>query len=123
MDARYVFAVRFRVEPATDGVSLDPEEFETRLSRTADPPGEEGWQFFRDNLWRGEVGDERHFRELASEALGVEVTSVEYRALRTDEEYYEALKEEIRANLPDFKDDSVASVVSKYLGSSVEVEY
>ncbi|WP_433625113.1 LWR-salt protein [Halomicrococcus sp. NG-SE-24] len=123
MDARYVFAVRFRVEPAAGGVSLDPEEFETRLSRTADPPGEEGWLFFRDNLWRGEIGDERHFRELTSEALGVTVTSVEYRALRTDEEYYEALKDEIRANLPEFKDDSVAAVVSKYLGSSVEVEH
>ncbi|WP_440007764.1 LWR-salt protein [Halomicrococcus sp. SG-WS-1] len=123
MDARYVFAVRFRVEPAAGGVSIDPEEFETRLSRTADPPGEEGWLFFRDNLWRGEIGDERHFRELTSEALGVTVTSVEYRALRTDEEYYEALKDEIRANLPEFKDDSVAAVVSKYLGSSVEVEH
>ncbi|RBI61692.1 hypothetical protein DMJ13_13395 [halophilic archaeon] len=123
MDARYVFAVRFRVEPASGGVSIDPEEFETRLSRTADPPGEEGWLFFRDNLWRGEIGDERHFRELTSEALGVAVTSVEYRALRTDEEYYEALKDGIRANLPEFKDDSVAAVVSKYLGSSVEVEH
>ena len=30
MDARYVFAVRFRVEPAVGGLSLDPEEFETR---------------------------------------------------------------------------------------------
>lgn len=123
MEARYVFAVRFRVDPDAAGVSLDPAEFETRLIRRADPPGEEGWRFFRDNLWRGEVGDERHLRELAGEALGVPVVSVEYRAFETDEEYYEALKEAIGGNLADFKADSVSEVVSKYLGSSVEVRY
>ena len=122
MDARYVFAVRFRLEPAAEGVSVDPAEFDTRLYREADPPGEEGWRFFRDNLWRGEVNDERHFRELTEEALGVPVAGVEYRALETDEEYLEALKEEIAADLESFKADSVSEVLNKYLGSSLEVE-
>lgn len=122
MDARYVFAVRFRLEPDVSGVSLDPQEFETRLYRRADPPGEDGWKFFRDNLWRGNIGDERYFRKLTSEALGVPVTSVEYRAFETNEEYYDALKAEIAEDLAAFKADSVSEVVSKYLGSSVEVE-
>lgn len=122
MDARYVFAVRFRLEPDVSGVSLEPQEFETRLFRRADPPGEDGWRFFRDNLWRGDVGDERYFRKLTSEALGVPVTSVEYRAFETDEEYYDALKAEIAVDLATFKADSVSEVISKYLGSSVEVE-
>ncbi|MFH5799731.1 LWR-salt protein [Haladaptatus sp. CMAA 1911] len=122
MDARYVFAVRFRLEPDVPGVGLDPQEFETRLYRRADPPGEDGWQFFRDNLWRGNIGDERYFRTLTSEALGVPVTSVEYRVFETDEEYYDALKAEIAEDLAAFKADSVSEVISKYLGSSVEVE-
>ncbi|WP_423743975.1 LWR-salt protein (plasmid) [Haladaptatus sp. SPP-AMP-3] len=122
MDARYVFAVRFRLDPDASGVTLEPREFETRLYRRADPPGEEGWQFFRDNLWRGDIGDERYFRKLTSEALGVPVTSVEYRAFETDEEYYDALKAEIDGDLAAFKADSVSEVVSKYLGSSVEVQ-
>jgi hypothetical protein len=110
MDARYVFAVRFRLEPDVSGVSLEPQEFETRLYRRADLPGEEGWQFFRDNLWRGNIGDERYFRKLTSEALGVPVTSVEYRAFETDEEYYDALKAEIATDLAAFKADSVSEV-------------
>ncbi|UPV74863.1 LWR-salt protein [Halorussus limi] len=122
MDARYVFAVRFRLDPAVGGVSVEPNEFETRLARDADPPGEEGWLFFRDNLWRGEINDERHFRRLTEEALDVTVLSVEYRALETDEEYLEALKDEIRADLETFNDDSVSAVLNKYLGSSVEVQ-
>ncbi len=122
MDARYVFAVRFRVKPDVSGVTLDPQEFETRLFRRADPPGADGWQFFRDNLWRGDIGDEHNFRKLTSEALGVPVTSVKYRAFETDEEFFDALKAEIADNLDNFKADSVSEVISKYLGSSVEVE-
>jgi hypothetical protein len=122
MEARYVFAVRFRLEPDAAGVSLRPNEFETRLFREADPPGEEGWLFFRDNLWRGEVNDERHFRQLTEEALGETVLSVEYRALETDAEYLAALKEAIDDDLDAFNADSVSEVLSKYLGSSLEVE-
>jgi hypothetical protein len=122
MEARYVFAVRFRLEPDAEGVSVEPNEFDTRLYREADPPGEDGWLFFRNNLWRGEVNDDRHFRQLTEEALGATVLSVEYRALETDEEYLEALKDEIRSNLATFKADSVSEVLNKYLGSSLEVE-
>jgi hypothetical protein len=122
MDARYVFAVRFRLDPAHRGVSVDPAEFETRFYREADPPGTEGWQFFRDNLWRGELNDPDHFRTLTAETLDVDVTGVDYRAFETDEEYLDALRAEIRANLPEFNADTVAEVVSKYLGSSVEVQ-
>jgi hypothetical protein len=122
MEARYVFAVRFRLEPDAAGVSLRPNEFETRLFREADPPGEEGWLFFRDNLWRGEVNDERHFRQLTEEALSETVLSVEYRALETDAEYLAALKEAIGDDLDAFNADSVSEVLNKYLGSSLEVE-
>jgi len=122
MDARYVFAVRFRLDPAAGGVSVEPNEFETRLSREADPPGEEGWLFFRDNLWRGEINDDRHFRRLTEEALDVTVLSVEYRAFETDDEYLDALKDEIRDDLATFNADSVPEVLNKYLGSSIEVQ-
>ncbi|USZ67458.1 LWR-salt protein [Halorussus salilacus] len=121
MDARYVFAVRFRLDPDARGVGVEPDEFETRLTREADPPGEEGWLFFRDNLWRGEVNDADHFRRLTEEALGVTVVSVEYRAFETDEAYLEALKDEIRDDLGTFNATSVSEVITKYLGSSVEV--
>lgn len=122
MDARYVFAVRFRVEPSAEGVSVEPNEFETRLYREADPPGEEGWLFFRNNLWRGEINDEDHFRQLTEEVLDETVLSVEYRALETDEEYLAALKDEIGEDLGTFNADSVSEVLNKYLGSSLEVE-
>ncbi|WP_115865248.1 LWR-salt protein [Halorussus litoreus] len=128
MDARYVFAVRFRLDPAVGGVSVAPDEFETRLYREADPPGEDGWLFFRDNLWRGEINDADHFRRLTEDALGttdtrsVTVLSVEYRALETDEEYLDALKDEIGDDLAQFNADSVSAVLNKYLGSSLEVE-
>src|SRR6056297_3758619 len=111
MEARYVFAVRFRLEPTVGGVSVEPNEFDTRLSRAADPPGEEGWLFFRDNLWRGEVNDADHFRRLTEEALGETVLSVEYRALETDEEYLDALKDAIADDLKTFKADSVSEVL------------
>lgn len=119
MDARYVFHVRFRVEPVRD-VSVEPNEFETRMFREADDPGDSGWLFFRDNLWRGELEDRKHFRELTEDALGVTVLSVEYRSFETDDEYYEAFTDEIADNLDVFKADSVSEVVNKYLGSSVE---
>ena len=121
MDARYVFAVRFRLDPDAGGVTVEPNEFDTRLYREADPPGEDGWLFFRDNLWRGEVNDADHFRRLTEDALGATVLSVEYRALETDEEYLDALKDEVRSDLGAFNATTVSKVLNKYLGSSVEV--
>jgi hypothetical protein len=122
MTARYVFAVEFRVPVDDPELRLDPETFETKLYRSAAPPGEEGWLFFRNNLWRGEVGDETHLRQLASEELGVDVEAVEYRAFETDEAYLDALKAEIAADLDPFNADSVTEVLSKYFSSSLEVE-
>jgi hypothetical protein len=121
MDASYVFGVRFRLESADPALSADPTTFETKLLREADTPGEDGWLFFRDNLWRGELGDERFMREEAERALGVSVESVDFRELRTDEAYLDALKEAIGADLPRFNADSVDEVLRKYLGSSVHV--
>jgi len=120
MDAAYVFAVRFRLDPGR-GVAVEPETFETRLRRPADDPGASGWLFFRDNLWRGDLADSESFRDRTADALGVPVESVEYRALETDREYYDALRETVATDLAPFNADSVDEVVSKYLGSSVEV--
>lgn len=119
--ARYVFAVRFRLEPTVEGVRVEPATFETTLYRRADPPGEPGWRFFRDNLWRGELSAPEHFRELTEDALGVPVESVAFRELRTSEAYLSALKAEVAADLGPFNADSTTDVLSKYLGSSVRV--
>lgn len=119
--ASYVFRVRFRLEPVQAEVSVEPASFETVMEREADEPGEAGWRFFQDNLWRGEVNDEAHFRELTEEALGVTVESVTFSELRTDEAYWSALRSAIADDLDSFAADSVDEVVSKYLGSSVRV--
>lgn len=119
--ARYVFRITFRLEPRTNGVSVEPNRFETTLSRRADPPGEEGWLFFRDNCWRGALADGAHFRTLTEEALGVPVESVTFSELRTEESYLTALKEEIAANLDEFNAENADRALSKYLGSSIHV--
>ena len=120
-DAHYVFRVRFRLAPAPPDVNVDPETFETTLSRRAAPPGEEGWRFFRDNLWRGAVGEEPYLREVTEEALGVPVESVAFSELRTDEAYLDALRAAIREDLGAFRADSVDAALSNYLGSSIRV--
>ncbi|MFB6114533.1 MAG: LWR-salt protein [Halodesulfurarchaeum sp.] len=120
MEARYVFEVRFRVR-AAGRVSIDPDTFVTRLVRPADQPGEPGWRFFRDNLWRGEIADSTHFRDMVDDALSVDVVDVEYRALETDEAYLDALESAIASDLQGFNADSVTETISKYLGSSIEV--
>jgi hypothetical protein len=118
--ARYVFSVRFRLDP-DEGVRVDPDTFETTLSRWADPPGDAGWRFFGDNLWRGELTAPDHFRDLTAAALGVPVESVAFRELRTDQEYLDALETAIAAELETFRADSVPEVKRKYLGSSIHV--
>jgi hypothetical protein len=119
--AEYLFRVRFRVESSDPDVALSPDRFESVLSKRAATPGEDGWLFFRDNLWHGEANDERHLRELAEESLGVAVESVAFRELRTDPEYLAALREAIAADLTSFRSDSVEEALNKYLGSSVHV--
>ncbi|MDY6819154.1 MAG: LWR-salt protein [Halobacteriales archaeon] len=120
MEARYRFSVRFRLSPTTVDVTVDPAEFETSLCHRAAPPGEDGWLFFRDHLWRGSVNDPAHFRALVSEALGVTVIDVDYRALEADSAYLSSLREAIAADLSLFNADSVDAVLSNYLGSSIE---
>ncbi|MDZ5810718.1 LWR-salt protein [Halorubrum sp. AD140] len=119
MDAAYVFAVRFRLDP--DAATLDPDRFEATMELPASEPGADGWLFFRDRLWRGKIGDEPTFLDLASDRLGVEVTRASFRELRTDEAYLDALRAEIAADLGRFNADSVDEVLHKYLGSSVHV--
>ncbi len=124
MNANYIFRVRLRLEPDRPDVSLEPATVETVLSLEAPEPGTDGWRFFRDALWRGELSDEQYGRQLAEEWLErpVEVESVAFRELQTDEAYFEALKEEIAADLEAFKAENVSEVLSKYLGSSIRVE-
>jgi len=123
MDAAYVFRVEFRLEP--ERATVDPERFETvveipaREPGTDDPPG--GRRFFHDRLWRGEIGDEPSFRRLASDRLGVEVVAADFRELRTDREFLDALKREIAADLDRYNADSADEVLQKYLGSSIHV--
>lgn len=125
MNAAYVFRVRFRLDPAD--ARVDPNEFETVLRVPAERPGEDGWLFFRDNLWRGDVNDERHLRDEAESLLGVPVSAVSFSELETDRAYLDALEGAIDEEIGGtdgtnaFNADSVDEVLSKYLGSSIRV--
>ncbi|ADB62107.1 hypothetical protein Htur_3243 [Haloterrigena turkmenica DSM 5511] len=123
MDARYVFRAELRLEADEPGVRLEPSTTETTVTvfREAPEPGEEGWLFFRDALWRGEVGDADYGRRLAEEWLGEPVESVSFRELQVDEGYFAALKDAIADDLDLFNADNVSEVLSKYLGSSIRV--
>jgi hypothetical protein len=119
--ARYVFRLEIGPEPDAPGLWTDPGRFETTLYRAADEPGTDGWLFFRDTLWRGELADEPHFRRLVEDELGCPVVSASFSELRTDEAYLDALKAAIADDLPLFNADSVSAVLNKYLGSSIRV--
>ena len=119
--ARYVFRVSVRLAPAP-GFGVAPDTVETVLSRTAVPPGEDGWLFFQDALWRGEVGDQAHARRLAEEALGLPVESVSFSELQTTEAYLDDLKAAIAADLDRFNAESVSQALKQHLGSSLRVE-
>lgn len=123
MDAQYVFRVGVRLEPDDPAVRLEPSSAEATVTlfRDAPEPGTEGWLFFRDTLWRGEVGDEAYARRLAEEWLGEPVESVTFRELQADQAYVAALKDEIEADLEAFNAETVSEVLSKYLGSSIRV--
>ena len=124
MEGRYVFRARVRLEPAREDVGIEPSSAETTITcfRTAPEPGTEGWLFFRDTLWRGELSDEAYGRRLAEEWLGEPVESVSFRELQVDEDYFDALKDAIADDLAAFNAESVDEVLSKYLGSSVRVQ-
>ena len=121
MDARYAFRVRFRLEPDTPDVTVEEPVFETRVTLEAATPGEEGWRFFRECCWRGEVNDQEYARELFAEKLGVAVDSVSFSALEMDTAYREALEAAIADDLESFRADDGPEVLTKYLGSSLEV--
>ena len=120
-DAEYVFSVRIDLSPADPELRLEPTTVETTLFKTAADPGETGWLFFRDNLWRGAVNDPEHLCESAEDALGQAVHEVEFRELRAEAAYVEALKTEIADSLELFNADDTAEVLKKYLGSRVHV--
>jgi hypothetical protein len=121
VSASYVFRVRVRFD-AEPGVAVDPATVETVVVRDAPEPGEEGWLFFRDHLWRGEAADESHLRTLATDWLGgVDVEAASFSELRTDRAYLDALREAIAGDLAAFNADGVDEVLHKYLGSSVRV--
>jgi hypothetical protein len=125
MEAAYVFRVAIRLDPGD--AAVEPDRFETTMELPASAPGTDDWLFFRDRLWRGEVGDDPSFRRLAEERLGladaagVAVAEVDFRELRTDEAHLDALKGAIADDLGRFNADSVDEVLRKYLGSSVHV--
>ncbi|MDQ2050545.1 LWR-salt protein [Natronolimnohabitans sp. A-GB9] len=123
MDGRYVFRVTCRLEPERPGISVEPSTAETTVtvSREAPEPGTEGWLFFRDTLWRGQVGDDEYGCQLAEEWLGEPVESIAFQELQVDEAYFESLKEAIADDLEAFNAETVSEVLSKYLGSSIRV--
>ncbi|MFC4543032.1 LWR-salt protein [Halosolutus amylolyticus] len=126
MNGQYVFRVTLRLESSRDAITIDPATDETTvtLSREAPEPGTAGWLFFRNTLWRGEIGDDEYGRELAAEWLDVSpdrIESVSFRELQVDDAYFEALKDEIAADLDAFNAETVSEVLSKYLGSSIRV--
>lgn len=119
--AAYVFTVRFRLDP-DEGIRAEPDTFETTVSREAATPGEAGWLFFRDHLWRGALTDPGHARERFERRLGVTVAHVEFRGLHTDAAHLETLREAVAANLDLFNAETVDGALTKYLGSSIQVE-
>lgn len=119
--ARYAVAVRFRLDASAPEWEVEPATVERTCYRRAAPPGDPGWLFFRDHLWRGKFNHPEHVRQVVSEAFDVPIEAIEFRGLHTDETYFEQLKREIGADLTCFNADSVAEVLTKYLGSSIQV--
>jgi hypothetical protein len=117
----YVFRASIRLAPDEPGVWTDPDTFETTVYREADPPGEPGWLYFRDNLWHGDCGDAEHMRVVTERTLDAPVTRVEFRELRTTRAYLDDLREAVAADLTQFNADSADAALSKYLGSSIHV--
>ena len=120
MDGAYVFRVRFRVTAAGDA-TVDPDAFETTFRNAAPAPGTDGWLFFREYLWRGNVTDHEHARRFVDDRVDVAVEHVEFRSLRADREYVDALRDAVADDLDAFKAESVDAALSKYLGSRIDV--
>lgn len=120
MTLRYAFGVRLRPE-TPEGVSLEPPTIERRCLLDAPEPGAEGWLEFRELVWRGEVSDREHVRWLLADRIGIEVESVDFRALEADPDSFAAFEAAIAADLEAFNAENVSEVLSKYFGSSLEI--
>ncbi|WP_338729625.1 LWR-salt protein [Haladaptatus sp. DJG-WS-42] len=119
--ARYVFEIRVRPESTRDDLTLSPAEMSVKLYKDAAQPGEDGWLFFRDYLWRGKLNETAPFRSDLEAAYSLRVVSVEFKGLQTSTAYLDALKDEIHGHLDLFNADTVDEVLNKYLGSSIQV--
>jgi hypothetical protein len=119
--ADYVFRARFRLPTDPAVATAAPDEFETTAFRPAAEPGEPGWLFFRDALWRGEAADDAHVRSLLSDWLGVRVVAADFRELRCSPDYLARWEAAVDARLDDFDAADASEVRHRYLGSSVHV--
>ena len=120
-EACYVFRVRFRLD--APGVETEPETFETVVRYPAAEPGDdEGrWRFFEEWLWRGELTDERRFRDVMEEWLSVPVASVRFSELAVDEAYLDAWTDAVASEVERYNADAAGAVRHNHLGSSVRV--
>jgi len=119
MQANYVFRVTIQIDPPA--ARLDPDTFETVCRLPAATPGTDGWLFFQQNLWRGDVADADHMRARLTDTLGAEVIEVGFSELETDAAYRAALESEIETDLSRFNADSVEEVLHQHLGSSIHL--
>lgn len=119
--AEYVFRVVLRIISNDTDVRIVPDTFETTLFIRASEPGRDGWLFFRNVLWRGEVNAPDVVRRLAVDALGEPVETVEFRELQAETAYFDALREEISTDLDLFNAETVEEALTKYLGSSIRI--
>lgn len=119
--AEYVFRVAVRIESNDTDVRIVPDTFETTFFICASEPGRDGWLFFRNVLWRGEVNAPDVVRRLAVDALGEPVETVEFRELQAETAYFDALREEISTDLDLFNAETVEEALTKYLGSSIRI--
>lgn len=121
MNGDYVFRVRLRVEPTDADLRLDDPQFETLCRKDAPEPGSDGWLFFRDMLWRGEVNAPEQLESRLSDGLGVTVEHVEFRELTCNRDYYDALYDAVAADLDAFRADDADSAVRNYFGNRIRV--
>jgi hypothetical protein len=120
-EAAYVFRVRFHLDASA--VETDPETFETVVRYPAPEPGdEEGrWRFFEEWLWRGELTDERRFREVVEQWLSVPVERVTFSEFVVSEASLDAWTDAVAAELDRYNADSARAVRHNHLGSSIRV--
>ena len=119
MEGHYVFRVRFRLASST--VDVDPETFETVVRYPAAAPGDDGWRFFEEWLWHGDLTDERRFRDVVEGWLGVTVVSVRFSELVVDGAYLDAWTDAVASEVDRYNAASVRAVRHNHLGSSIRV--